>query len=148
MTLHEYRFRNSWLLAAPADQVYQAVVDVAGYARWWPDVRTVLRIDDDTAELVCRATLPYRVVVRMRRLEEDPVSGRLRVRLTGDLEGSLGSKVLPLDGGTRLEITQDVVARKRLLRWLAPVGRPLFRLNHAAMMGRGERGLRAHLAPG
>lgn len=148
MTLHEYRFRNSWLLAAPSEQVYQAVVDVAAYALWWPDVRDVLRIDDDTAELVCRATLPYRIVVRMRRMEEDPVTGRLRVRLTGDLEGSLGGVVRPFAEGTRLEITQEVVARKRLLRWLSPVARPLFRLNHAAMMGRGERGLRAHLAPG
>jgi len=46
----------------------------------------------------------------------------------------------------RLEISLQVVVNKRLLRRLAPVARPLFRANHAAMMRRGHRGLRAYLA--
>jgi len=145
MGLHQYRFRTLWHLAAPAEEVFREVTDVTGYPRWWPDVRSVLRIDDDTAELVCQALLPYRIVVRMRRVEQDPAAGRLHVRLTGDLDGSLRGVVREAGGGTRLEITQDVVARKRLLRWAAPVARPAFRLNHAVMMMRGQRGLRAHL---
>lgn len=146
MSLHEYRFRNSWLLAAPAEQVYGAVVDLEGYPRWWRDVRTVLQVDDDTAELVCRAVLPYELVIRMRRELDDPAAGRMRVWLSGDLEGSLAGVVTPHGDGSRLVITQDVVARKRLLRRLAPLARPAFLLNHALMMWRGERGLRAHLA--
>lgn len=145
MALNHYRFRDFWSLAAPAEQVYGAVVDVAGYPRWWPDVRDVVQVDDDTAELVCRASLPYRLVIRMRRVEQDPDRGRLRVNLTGDLEGSLSGLVVGHGAGTRLEITQQVVARKPLLRALAPVARPAFRLNHAAMMRRGQSGLRAYL---
>jgi hypothetical protein len=146
MSLHDYRFRDLWQLAAPAEQVYGAVVDLEEYPRWWRDVRTVWQVDEDTAELVCRAMLPYQLVIRMRRVEEDPVGGRVRVDLSGDLEGSLAGVVRSHEGGTQLEITQQVVARKRLLRSLAPLARPAFRLNHAAMMWRGERGLRAHLA--
>jgi hypothetical protein len=45
----------------------------------------------------------------------------------------------------QLEIVQDVVVNKALLRALAPVARPVFRANHAAMMWRGQRGLRSFL---
>lgn len=146
MSLHDYRFQDSWSLAAPVERVFGAVVDLESYPRWWPDVRSVHQVDEDTAELVCRAMLPYSLVIRMRRELDDPASGRMRVGLSGDLEGSLAGVVTPHGDGTRLVITQDVVARKRLLRRLAPLARPAFLLNHALMMWRGERGLRAHLA--
>ena len=73
-------------------------------------------------------------------------AGRLRVKLSGDLEGFLAGLVLGSGEETRLEITQEVVARKPLLRRLDPFARPLFRANHAMMMRRGRRGLRTHLA--
>jgi uncharacterized protein YndB with AHSA1/START domain len=146
--LNTYRFRDSWFIAAPVASVFDAVVDVARYPQWWPDVRSVSRIDDDTAELVCRATLPYRLVLRMSRAEEDAPSGRLRVHLGGDLEGSLAALVVRQPTGTRLEITQQVVATKPLLRRLSPMARPLFLVNHALMMRRGQHGLSAFLTAG
>ncbi|NIH84145.1 SRPBCC family protein [Amycolatopsis granulosa] len=146
MRVNAYQFRDTWLLSAPVPQVFDAVTDVAGYPRWWPDVRAVSQVDDDTAELVCRAALPYALVIRMRRDEEDVNRGRLRVHLTGDLEGELAAVVLRRPGGTRLEITQHVIATKRLLRALSPLARPLFQVNHALMMRRGLRGLQSHLA--
>jgi hypothetical protein len=143
---NSYRFQDVWFIAAPTRAVFGAVVDLGGYPRWWPDVRSVSKIDDDTAELVCQATLPYRLVLRMRRTEQDEPAGRLAVRIEGDLEGSLAARVTGHAAGTALDIRQDVVARRPLLRQLAPVGHPLFRLNHALMMRRGQRGLRACLA--
>ncbi|MTD57372.1 SRPBCC family protein [Amycolatopsis pithecellobii] len=145
MRLNDYRFRDTWFLPAPRRAVFDAVVDVENYPRWWPDVRAVRRIDDDTAELVCRATLPYGLVIRMRRAEQNVSTGRLRVHLEGDLEGSLAASVLRHPAGTTLEITQRVQVRKPLLRKLAPVARPLFLANHAVMMRRGRTGLRARL---
>lgn len=144
MRLHTYRFRDVWFIAAPAPSVFHAVVDLASYPQWWPDVRSVRQIDEDTAELVCRATLPYRLVVRMRGAEQNAPAGRLRVHLTGDLEGSLAALVIGQPAGTRLDITQHVVAKKPLLRHL-PIARPLFHLNHALMMRRGQHGLRSFL---
>ncbi|GAB3582712.1 SRPBCC family protein [Amycolatopsis endophytica] len=146
MRVNAYRFRDTWLLSAPVRSVYDAVVDLAAYPRWWPDVIEVSRVDEDTAELVCRAALPYALTIRMRRAEEDPRTGRMRVHLTGDLEGSLAATAVPLPGATRLEITQQVIATKPLLRLLSPVARPVFRANHAVMMRRGRRGLAAHLS--
>ncbi|WP_344416103.1 SRPBCC family protein [Amycolatopsis minnesotensis] len=141
-----YRFRSVWLLAAPARAVFDAVVDLEHYPRWWSDVRSVRQVDADTAELVCRASLPYRLVLRMHRDVEDSDAGRLRVGLSGDLEGFLAGSVTRTKNGTHLEITQEVEARKPLLRKLDRVARPVFRANHALMMRRGLRGLRSHLA--
>jgi hypothetical protein len=146
VSLHDYLFRDTWLLDVPAHRVFDAVVDLASYPLWWPDVRSVTQVDDDTAELYCRALLPYALVVRMRRAEQDERTGRLRVEMTGDLEGYLAGVVGERTGGASLAITQKVVVRKRLLRRLAPVARPLFRLNHAVMMRRGRHGLRGYLA--
>lgn len=145
MRVNAYHFRDTWMLSAPVRAVFDAVTDVAAYPRWWPDVREVSRVDDDTAQLVCRAVLPYVLVVRMRRAEQDPHRGRMRVHLSGDLEGVLAAVVLGRPGGARLEITQRVVAVKPLLRTLSPLARPAFRANHALMMRRGRRGLQDHL---
>jgi uncharacterized protein YndB with AHSA1/START domain len=141
-----YVFRDIWSLGAPAGAVFAAVTDLERYPAWWPDVRSVRKVDEETAELVCRAALPYRLVVRMHRTEQDEPAGRLRVELTGDLEGSLAGLVVPGTAATRLEITQEVVARKPLLQRLDRLARPVFRANHALMMRRGQRGLRVHLA--
>ena len=147
MTGARYRFSSTWLLpgAAP-ERVFGAVTDLAGYPRWWSDVRTVRRVDDDTAELICRSRLPFRLVVRMHREHQDERAGLMRVRLSGDLDGVLAGAVRAAGADTLLEITQDVQARKELLRRLDAVARPLFRANHALMMRRGHRGLSAHLA--
>ena len=147
MTGARYRFSSTWLLPGTApERVFGAVTDLAGYPRWWSDVRTVRRVDDDTAELVCRSRLPFRLVVRMHRDHQDERAGLMRVRLSGDLDGVLAGAVRAAGAGTLLEITQDVQARKELLRRLDTVARPLFRANHALMMRRGHRGLSAYLA--
>jgi hypothetical protein len=142
-----YRFRSTWLLpGAPATRVFNVVTDLGEYPRWWSDVRTVSQVDEETAELVCRSQLPFRLVVRMHRERQDERTGLLRVRLSGDLDGVLAGSVRPAGPGTLLEITQDVLARKPLLRKLDTVARPLFRANHALMMRRGHRGLLDYLA--
>ncbi|WP_199434563.1 polyketide cyclase [Qaidamihabitans albus] len=145
MPLTKYRFRTAWTIAAPAPAVFETLVDIAGYPDWWPDVRAVSGVDDETAELSCRATLPFTLTLCMTRVEQDKSEGRLGVSLTGDLEGTLAGRLSEHVHGTRVEIAQRVVANKRLLRALSPVAHPVFRANHAAMMRRGQRGLRSLL---
>jgi hypothetical protein len=146
MSLNEFQFRNVWSLDIAAANVFDVLVDLARYPAWWPDVRSVSQVDDDTAVVACRALLPYSLVFHMRRAEQDERSGRLRVDLTGDLEGHCqGVVVTERAHRTRLEISQHLVVNKSLLCRLAPVARPLFRANHAAMMWRGQRGLRRYL---
>ncbi|WP_253865618.1 SRPBCC family protein [Prauserella halophila] len=146
MPLNRYLFRTTWLVPSPSDAVFAALVDLAGYPDWWPDVRSVTKVDDDTAELVCCASLPLALRLRMTRVEENASAGRVAVALSGDLEGTLTGQLVPGGSRTRLDIRQQVVARKPVLRSLSPVAHPVFRLNHALMMRRGLRGLRAHLS--
>ncbi|MFL6145283.1 MAG: SRPBCC family protein [Labedaea sp.] len=146
LSLHEYRFDSVWSVEAPPAPVFGALVDLASWPRWWPDVRAVDRVDANTAELTCRSTLPFALVFRVHRAEQDERAGRLRVELTGDLEGYCVGVVAPeRPRRARLLISQQVVVNKGLLRVFAPVARPLFRANHAAMMRRGQRGLRRYL---
>jgi hypothetical protein len=144
--MHDYWFRSEWSLRAATGRVFDALVDLSSWPRWWPDVRTVREIDDETAEMTCRATLPYALTFRLRRAVQDERSGRLRVDMTGDLEGYTEGLVVRQDAGARLAIDQRVVVTKPLLRVFAPVARPLFKVNHALMMRRGQLGLRAYLA--
>jgi hypothetical protein len=142
---NRYRFRSVWRLPVPADEVFDVVTDPGTYPLWWPDIHGVGRVDDNTAEVVCRSVLPYSLVFRLHRAEQDPKLGRLVVGMTGDLEGFCRSTLVQRRRSVSLEITQEVVVNKALLRLLAPVARPVFRANHAAMMWRGQRGLRSFL---
>jgi hypothetical protein len=147
VSLHEYRFRNVWSVEVAVTRLFGALVDLANYPAWWPDVRAVDELDADTAQVTCRAVLPYALVFRLHRVEQDERAGRLRVDMSGDLEGYCeGVVAAGQPGPATLAISQRVVVNKSLLRRLAPVARPLFRANHAAMMRRGQRGLRAYLA--
>ena len=141
-----YRFRSVWRLRESAADVFGVVTDPGTYPLWWPDIHGVGRIDDDTAEVVCRSVLPYSLVFRLHRAEQDEHAGHLLVGMTGDLEGYCRSTVVSGDDSVTLEITQEVVVNKRLLRMLAPVANPVFRANHAMMMWRGQRGLRRFLS--
>jgi len=141
-----YRFRSVWTLRAPAaSAVFDVITDPGTYPLWWPDIHGVGRVDDDTAEVICRSLLPYALTFRMHRREQDLAAGRMLIGLTGDLEGVTRGRILPGGPGLRLEISQDVVVNKWLLRTLSPVARPVFRANHAVMMWRGQLGLRRFL---
>jgi hypothetical protein len=146
VTLNDYRFRSVWSVGAGTARVFDALVDLMSWPLWWPDVRSVCRIDEDTAEMTCRATLPYTLGFRLRRTVQDETSGRLRVEMTGDLVGHTEGVVTRAGAGSLLAIDQRVMATKPLLRAFAPVARPLFVANHSLMMRRGRRGLRAYLA--
>jgi hypothetical protein len=146
VSLNDYRFRSLWSVRAASARVFDALVDLTSYPTWWPDIRAVRQIDDDTAEVICRSVLPYALTFRLHRAVEDSREGRMRVDMTGDLEGYVQGVVAEHETeGAVLAISQRVVVTKPLLRALAPVARPLFRVNHALMMRRGQRGFRAYL---
>ncbi len=146
MPRDSYRFRNVWTVRARADAVFAALVDVERYPVWWPDVRAVQRQDGDSGDLVVRSVLPVGLRLRLKRAEEDPLAGAMRVAISGDLEGYCAARVDERRGRTVVRIEQDVVLCKRSLLPFEPVLKPALRANHAAMMWRGERGLRRDLA--
>jgi hypothetical protein len=133
-----YRFRSAWTVDLDVDRLFDVLSDIASYPRWWPQLRSVQRVDEDTAAVECRSVLPYTLRLRARRAREDRDARVLEVRLAGDLLGWSRWTLTPRRDGTALVYEQEVVVRGRVLRWVGFVGRPVLRLNHRWMM-RGAR---------
>ncbi|MER7703107.1 SRPBCC family protein [Kitasatospora sp. NPDC097605] len=146
MDPNHYRFHGVWRLAAPPAAVYRALADVAGYPRWWPEVRDVRETGPDRGEVLVRALLPYRLVIGLTAVRQDPAAGVLEAAMHGDLTGwSRWTVTADGEGGALARFEEDTRPAKPLLRRLALPARPLFRANHAVMMRRGRRGLAAYL---
>ncbi|RSS72236.1 SRPBCC family protein [Streptomyces sp. WAC06614] len=147
MDWSRYRFRSVWDIPAAPGRVYAALERAEDYPRWWPQVRRVDPVDARSGTARFRSFLPYELRVTATELLRDPQRGVLEVALRGDLDGWARWTVTPRPGGgTRALYEQEVVVRKPLMRRLALPGRPVFRLNHAAMMRAGRRGLTGYLA--
>jgi hypothetical protein len=144
--LNRYRFRSRWRLPAPVDDVFDALGSVRDYPAWWPEVREVARVDEETARVRCRSLLPYDLVFTMREERRDPAAGVLETSLAGDLDGFSRFTLRAEGAGTVADYAQEVVASKPLLRRTALLARPVFVANHRLMMRNGERGLRTFLA--
>ncbi|RLL65827.1 SRPBCC family protein [Streptomyces sp. Z26] len=142
---HHYRFHSVWLLDAPPAAVYDVLARAEEYPSWWPQVREVTPLGEDSGEARFRSLLPYDLRVTARAVRQDPDAGVLEIAMSGDLVGRARWTLTGERGGTRADYAQEVEVRKPLLRLLAVPGRPLFRANHALMMRSGRRGLRARL---
>ena len=141
-----YRFDNEWHVGAPPEHVYAALADVDGYARWWPQVREIHRIDVDTGRVRIRSLLPYNLDLVLTRDAQDETHGILRVLVDGDLHGWCAWQLTSEGTGTRAVFSQEVEVTSPMLRRAPFAIRPLLRGNHAHMMRSGERGLRRYLA--
>ncbi|MFF4016922.1 SRPBCC family protein [Streptomyces sp. NPDC001843] len=140
-----YRFTSLWSLPAPPTAVYAALERPEDYPRWWPQVRSVTRLDGATGVITIRSVLPYDMTFTARETRRDPAAGVLEVAMSGDIEGRARWTVTPHGSGTLARYDQVVDVRKPLLRRLAVPGRPLFRANHRLMMRAGRRGLLRYL---
>lgn len=139
---HRYVFSSEWHIAAPPEDVYAALADVAAYPGWWHQVRSARWLDDRSGELTCRSLLPYDVTFVIEREIEDPVQRVLRGRLTGDLNGESQWTVTANAAGSVAVFDEDVAVGKGLLRAAGLLARPALKFNHALMMRSGEAGLR------
>jgi len=140
-----YRFDSVWHLPAPRKRVYTTLADIEGYLRWWPQVREIAHIDDDSARVKIRGLLPYTLDLVLTRAAQDEESGILRVDIEGDLQGWCAWELDDESTGTRAVFSQEVVVMAPLLGRAPPALRPLLRANHAHLLRAGESGLRAHL---
>ncbi|MFG3204439.1 SRPBCC family protein [Streptomyces sp. NPDC048192] len=145
MDWNHYRFRSLWPLPASPAAVYAVLERPEDYPGWWPQVRSVTRLDADTGVITIRSVLPYAMTFTARRIRRDPDAGVLEVALSGDIEGWARWTVTAEGPGTLVRYDQVVDVTKPLLRRLAVPGRPVFRLNHRLMMRSGRSGLLRHL---
>ena len=148
MQLHpnHYVFRSEWHLDASPERVYAALVDVAAYPTWWPEVRSAKELSDHSGELRCRSMLPYDLVFIIDREVEDPANRVLRAHVSGDLIGTSQWTITTNDSGCVAVFDEDVRVGKAAVRAAGLLARPALKFNHDRMMRSGERGLRSYLA--
>jgi hypothetical protein len=140
-----YAFRSEWSVDASPDAAYQALERFENYSEWWPEVRSIRLMGTESCLVTCRSVLPYDLTFVLRPARRDPGSGILEAAMEGDLEGFSRWTISGRPSGSRLVFEEEVTVNKRLLRWLAPVARGLFRANHSVMMKHGQAGLATYL---
>ncbi|MFJ3305568.1 SRPBCC family protein [Streptomyces sp. NPDC086549] len=148
MDWSHYRFLSLWSVPAPPAVVYGALERAEDYPRWWPQVRSVTRLDDTTGVFTIRSVLPYAMTFTAREERRDPAAGVLEITMSGDIDGWARWTVTADGPGTLARYEQAVDVTRPLLRRLAVPGRPVFRANHRLMMRAGRQGLAAYLEAG
>lgn len=137
-----WQFRRDWVVAASPDDVYAVCADVDAYPTWWPEIRSIERIDDDSGLATIRSVLPYSLHLRMTRELQNPVEHRLRTGLAGDLTGWAEFHIEPTaTGQSAVGYRQEVEVTAPVLRRVEPLLGPALRGNHTLMMRSCERGL-------
>ena len=134
-----FRFRHWWDVAAPPERVAEVLLDLEHYPEWWRQVLAVAKIDDDTARVLCRSTLPYTLDLVLTARERGPE--RLRVDLDGDLAGWSTFDLRASGAGTAIDYRQEVSLTSPWLARAARLGEPVLRWNHARMMAGCRDGL-------
>ena len=135
----EFTFEHAWSVAAPPERVAAVLLDLEHYPQWWRQVVAVAKIDDDTARVLCRSTLPYTLDLVLTAVDRGPA--RLRVDLEGDLVGWSTFDLQPSAVGTTLDYRQQVSLTSPWLARAARLAEPVLRWNHARMMAGCRDGL-------
>lgn len=144
----QFELQTWWRLPVGIEPVWEALQSVETWPRWWPYVHQVTELQpgDDSGsgavhEFVWKTRLPYQIRFLSTACEvQRPY--RLMARVEGDLKGSGCWTLVPSAVGTDVCYDWAVDPRLDWMRWLTPLARPVFAWNHAAVMARGESGLR------
>ena len=143
----EYRFLTTWLLEAERDPVWDAIYDSERWPEWWKGVLEAEKLEEGDengvgqfGRYVWKSRLPYRLefFVRTTKVERP---GLLEGQASGELAGTGRWRLFEQDGLTVVLYEWNVRTTRRWMNTLAPVGRPIFAVNHDHVMRNGGRGL-------
>lgn len=141
----EYVFVDEWDVDAPVEAVFEALADARTYPEWWRPVYLTVEADGPpdvgrVSHQHFKGRLPYRLRTASKIVAiERPSSFEIEVE--GDLSGHGVWTLTPSDDRTHVHFDWRVNADRRLLRYLTPVLRPLFRWNHSWAISRAAEGL-------
>lgn len=146
-----YRFRTTWLLEAPREEVFQAIWDSERWPSWWRGVESVVKVEPGDDEgvgslgrYVWRSRLPYRLAFEMRITEVDRPR-TMQGSAVGELAGTGRWRLFEDGAVTAVVYDWDVHTTSPWMNLLAPLARPVFAWNHDVVMGWGGQGLARHL---
>jgi uncharacterized protein YndB with AHSA1/START domain len=141
----EYVFIDEWDVDAPIEEVFESLADARTYPDWWRPVYITVDADGPpevgrTSHQYFKGRLPYklRTTSKIVALERP---GRFQIEVEGDLSGRGVWTLTQANGRVHVHFDWRVNADRRLLRYLTPVLRPLFRWNHNWAIARAIDGL-------
>lgn len=141
----EYVFVDEWDVDAPIEAVFEALADARTYPEWWRPVYLAVEADGPpdvgrVSHQHFKGRLPYSLRTTSKIVAIERPS-RFEIEVEGDLSGRGIWTVTPSDGRAHVHFDWRVNADRRLLRYLTPVLRPLFRWNHNWSIARATEGL-------
>ena len=143
----EYRFLSTWLLEAPRDRVWDAVYDSERWPQWWKGVLEAEKQEEGDADgvgqygrYIWKSKLPYKLefFVRTTKVEKPYL---LEGTAEGELAGVGRWRLFEQGGVTAVLYEWNVRTTRAWMNLLAPVGRPVFAVNHDFVMRSGGHGL-------
>ncbi|MGH8799509.1 MAG: SRPBCC family protein [Casimicrobiaceae bacterium] len=147
----QFDLSTRWQLDSAIERVWDAIVAVDAWPRWWRFVHTVEEVEKGDAEglgalrrYTWSSKLPYRLSFAMQVTAVTPPT-YLEGVAVGDLAGSGRWRLASEAGTTRVRYDWTVVVSKRWMNALAPLLEPAYRWNHNQVMAEGGRGLARHL---
>ena len=144
-----YVFVDEWDVAGPREAVFEALADGSTYPTWWQPVYLSVETNGPpavgrVAKQHFRGFLPYTLKTTSTVTAIDPPN-RFEVDVVGDLRGHGVWTLTEQDGRTHVRFDWEVFADRALLRYLTPILRPLFRLNHNWAIARAREGLEPYV---
>lgn len=150
--MSQFSLITHWHLDAPIDRVWEAIVAVEDWPRWWRYVHAVEELtpgDADGVGALRRYTwsskLPYRLTFDMRVTRVERPSS-LEGAAEGDLRGTGRWHLAPEGETTHVRYDWTVDTTKPWMNLLGPLLQPAFRWNHNQVMAEGGRGLARYLS--
>lgn len=141
-----YSFLTTWILAAPCDDVWNAIYEIERWPSWWRGVRRVRKLEHGDAQGVgalyrheWRSVVPYPVRFETRITRIEPLH-LIEAEVDGELAGT-GRWRFFVGRETAVTYEWNVRTTRPWMNLVAPVARPVFRWNHNVVMHKGGSGL-------
>jgi len=145
MPSSDYHFVTHWRVKGPIQTVFEILKDGKNYAHWWkPAYVSSEEVAPQKVESLVRAKLPYTLRFTSQMIQETPPR-ELKIRATGELEGTGLWKLKQEGESTLVDFFWDVRANKAVVRWLSFLLKPLFSWNHDWVMNTGEKALQSEI---
>lgn len=147
----EYQFITRWHIAAPIEQVWQAIVHSEDWHLWWQAIESVVELVPgppdavgNVRRFVWKTPLSYTLAFETRVVQvQSPTL--LEVTAKGDVEGHGLWQLSSTERGTEAVYTWTVRTTQRWMNALALIARPVLEWNHNLIMRQGGQGLAAYL---
>ena len=143
----EYRFLTTWLVEAERARVWDAIYESERWPEWWRGVVETERLAEgdesgvgQVGRYVWKSKLPYKLefTLRTTRVERPRL---LEGAASGELAGTGRWRFFEQNGITAVIYEWDVHTTRAWMNVLAPIGRPLFAVNHDYVMRNGGEGI-------